>query len=240
MLRQRNVPYTKAMKKIIFVIFAHPDDEAFGPSGTLLIEKAAGHEVHLICATAGESGVNVDGHKDLASVRLDEWRRAGQLIGANSMHHLGYHDGHLKNNDFHPIAAAIEDIIAETIQGKDEGFQIELMSGDLNGISGHLDHILMSRVACYVFCRLKSKDPRTTRLRLICIPVEYMPESNCDWLYMDAGRRPDEINEVIDARQYKDKVFEIMRVHHSQRSDGEGHIERRGEAVAINHFIVIQ
>ena len=40
--------YTEHMKKIIFGIFAHPDDEAFGPSGTLLLETRSGTELHLI------------------------------------------------------------------------------------------------------------------------------------------------------------------------------------------------
>ena len=45
------------MKRVIFGIFAHPDDEAFGPSGTLLMETKAGTELHLITLTLGEAGI---------------------------------------------------------------------------------------------------------------------------------------------------------------------------------------
>ena len=54
------------MKKLLFGIFAHPDDEAFGPSATLYKAAQAGTDVHLIVVTDGDSGANVDGHKDLA------------------------------------------------------------------------------------------------------------------------------------------------------------------------------
>lgn len=228
------------MKKIIFGIFAHPDDEAFGPAATLLMEKAAGNEVHLICATAGKNGVNLDNVEDLSKVRLLEWHTAGELIGADSMHHLDYCDGCLQNQDFHEIAQKITDIVTATLSNYPKDIHVEFMSMDLNGITGHLDHIMMGRVACYVFYNLKKNDIRFTRIRLICVPKEQLPDSNCNWLYMDAGRSPEEIDEVIDGREYTDTVIKIIRTHHSQRHDGDSQITRLGDNVAINHFMVLE
>jgi LmbE family N-acetylglucosaminyl deacetylase len=227
------------MKKIIFGIFAHPDDEAFGPAGTLLMEKAAGNEVHLICATAGESGVNPDQHDALAIVRLEEWRNAGELIGADSMNYLGFKDGYLCNNDYHELADKITTIIERLTTDRDD-IEIELMSMDHNGVTGHLDHILVGRVATYVFYVLKEKNKKVTRLRLACLPRARAKHENCEWLYMDAGRTPDEVGEIIDAREHLDEVIAIMRTHHSQRADGERHISVRGDDVAVNHFLIIE
>ena len=64
------------MKKVIFGIFAHPDDESFGPSGTLLKLRRSGYDLHLIVLTDGEAGVNPDGIENLGEVRLQEWRRS--------------------------------------------------------------------------------------------------------------------------------------------------------------------
>ena len=41
--------------KPLVCIFAHPDDEAFGPGGTIA-KFAKKRPVYLICATKGESG----------------------------------------------------------------------------------------------------------------------------------------------------------------------------------------
>jgi len=41
--------------KPLVCIFAHPDDEAFGPGGTIA-KFAKQRPVYLICATKGESG----------------------------------------------------------------------------------------------------------------------------------------------------------------------------------------
>ena len=226
------------MKKIIFGIFAHPDDEAFGPSGTLIMEKAAGNEVHLICATAGDIGMNPDKLESLSLVRLEEWRKAGELIGADSMQYLGYKDGHLSNVLYHEVAEKIEAIVAAVVKDRDD-IEIEFMSMDLNGVTGHLDHIFMGRVACYVYFTMKAKDSRVTRLRLACLPESQVPAANCHWLYMEAGRTPAEIGETVDAREHLEQIISVMRAHHSQRDDGEGHIERLGDAIAINHFIVL-
>lgn len=224
------------MKKVIFGIFAHPDDEAFGPSGTLLMEKAAGNEIHLICATAGESGMNPDRHEDLAAVRLDEWRTAGTLLGADSMHHLGYKDGTLSNSVYLEIAGRIDEIVRRTVHGRDD-ITIEFMTIDLNGITGHIDHICIARIATYVYCNLKENDPRVARLRFACVSAEEFPESNCHWLYMERGRAASEITERIDASEHLDTILRIMRAHHTQRADCEALVAQLGDRIAINHFL---
>lgn len=225
------------MKKIIFGIFAHPDDEAFGPSGTLLLEARAGTELHLITLTAGQNGMNPDNHNDLGQVRLEEWRQAGQRIGATRMHHLGYIDGQLNNADLLSAATTIETIVRAAVESANDSCDIEFMTMDLNGISGHIDHIVAARAACLAFYRLKREGISMRRIRFACIPASLVPAPNVDFVFMEAGRPDNEIDEIIDARSVVEEVKLIMRSHHTQREDGETHIAQRGDDIAINYFI---
>lgn len=226
------------MKKLIFAIFAHPDDEAFGPSGTLLLEARAGSEVHLIGLTDGAAGMNPDNLPNLGSVRLTEWRKAGELLGAASQHHLGFRDGCLCNKDMIAASEQIVQLVKDVSAKHPDRHEIEFMTNDLNGITGHIDHIVAARAACHAFYTLKGAGLPLTRIRLTCIPHAYMPTVNTDWLFMEAGRRDDEIDETIDARALKNDILAIMQAHHTQRSDYEAHLKRRGEHIGLNYFIV--
>lgn len=229
------------MEKIIFAIFAHPDDESFGPSGTLIKEIKENHaEVHLITFTAGELGANPDNFDDLGAARLKEWHKAGQLIGAKSQHHLGYIDGSLSNSIYLESAEKILAIVQSVLQKNDQNTPVEFMSSDLNGISGHIDHIVAARVACYVFYKLKATDPRYQKIRLSCISIDRLPNPNTNWLYMEAGRTKSEISEVIDAREYQPQILKVMQAHQTQRSDYQGHIENRGKDIGLDYFITLR
>lgn len=226
------------MKKVIFGVFAHPDDEAFGASATLVKEiEENSADVHLVTFTYGEAGMNPDDVADLATTRRDEWHAAGKLIGASSMHYLRYKDGTLSNNIFLEAAARLEDIIRSVAADYDEP-TIEMISIDTNGVTGHIDHIVASRVAHYVYYKLRDI-LNITRLRLNALP-RTNDEPNIDFVYMEPGRTEDEISEVIDARQYVDRVYAIMCAHKSQRADGEAHIRNKGENVAVNYFVTIE
>lgn len=226
------------MKKIIFGIFAHPDDEAFGPSGTLLLETRAGAELHLITLTAGEHGTNPDNHADLGTVRLEEWRAAGKLIGATTMSHFGYIDGTLNNEVHIAITQRLEAMVRDVLATQTVPVDVEFMSFDLNGITGHIDHIVAARSACLAFYRLKAAGLPLSRIRLACLAHTHLSMPNTDFVYMEPGRGTQEINETIDARSVIDDVYAIMRTHHTQRNDSEAHIARLGDTVAINNFIV--
>lgn len=225
------------MKKIIFGVFAHPDDEAFGPAGTLLLETKSGTELHLICLTAGENGTNPDNDPNLGETRLREWQNAASLIGATTTHHLGYSDGHLDNMAMIEIAGQIRQIVAEHT-AKDA--EIEFMSLDPNGLTGHIDHIVASRAASLAFYTLKSHDQRLKRIRYACLSSEQYPTVQTDWIYMDAGRQPDEIHETVDARPLRNEIIAIMRCHASQRADCETNLAKHGDNLGLNYFIVAQ
>jgi LmbE family N-acetylglucosaminyl deacetylase len=228
------------MKKIIFGIFAHPDDEAFGPAGTLLLETKAGTELHLITLTAGENGTNPDNHQNLGQVRLDEWHNAANLIGAATTYHLGYADGHLDNVAMIDAATRIEKIVTEITSQSSDTVEIEFMTLDPNGLTGHIDHIVACRAACFVFYRLKATDSRLTRIRFACLPREQNPVIRTDWIYMDAGRPDGDIDETIDARLLRDEIIAIMACHATQRADYEAALKRQGNDLGLDHFIVAQ
>lgn len=225
-------------KKVLFGIFAHPDDETFGPCGTILQEISTGTEVHLVTLTAGDSGENPDGHDDLSVVRLNEWRTAGELMGASSMNCLGYRDGHLSNDSLLSAYPALEKLVKTVLKKHDAETEVEFMCFDLNGISGHIDHITTSRLACLVYYRLKLTDNRLKRIRFFCIPRERSPQVNTSWIYMEEGRSPEEIDETIDARQFNPTIAKAIRIHRSQRSDGERHIKHRGDDLGLNYFYI--
>lgn len=225
------------MQKILFGIFAHPDDEAFGPVATLLKEVADGTELHLIVLTGGENGSNPDNHPDLGEVRLQEWRAAGELIGATSMHHLGYIDGTLNNLNHLEITNKVADLVKETVAGRDD-ITIELMSLDLSGYTGHIDHIVAARSACLAFYRLRTEGLPMARVRLACLSREEVPAVHTGFVYMEPGKTPEEIDETVDGREFTDKIHEIMRLHHTQRADYEHVTASKADKLGINYFIV--
>lgn len=227
------------MQKVIFGIFAHPDDEAFGVSPTIIKEVHDGSIVHLVTLTSGQNGTNPDNDEDLGAVRLKEWKRGGELMGVHHMRHFGYTDSLLSNSILEEVAERIIELVARTLEDTPD-VSIEFITFDLNGISGHIDHIVAARAACLAFYRLKTHHPdEMARIRLRCIPASVLPQANTDWIYMDAGRSDGEIDEIIDAREYHDQIIEVIRAHHTQRHDGEGHISRYGEDIGLNYFVIL-
>jgi LmbE family N-acetylglucosaminyl deacetylase len=226
------------MNKIIFGIFAHPDDEAIGPAGMLLHETHGGAQLHLITLTRGEGGMNPDDATDLGAVRQKEWEQSGRLLGATGMHYLGYKDGHLDNTIMIEVAERLVELVKSTVKDVPEDTEIEFVAFDLNGLTGHIDHIVASRAACLAFYRLKETNKRFRRILLNCLPYSDWPADNSNWIYMEKGRHNQEIDEIVDARHLHDELLEVVRAHHSQRSDGETHIKNRGGNLGLNYFIV--
>jgi len=225
------------MNKIIFGIFAHPDDEAFGPSGALLKMVHEGAELHLITLTAGQAGMNPDNVPNLGVVRLEEWRAAGKLLGAKSMHHLGYNDGHLDNLAMIEIGSKLVELVKEVLSSAPSDTEVDFITLDLNGLTGHIDHIVATRAACFAFYKLKENDSRLKKIWFSCLTEEKYPAINTDWIFREKGRSSAEITEIVDARVFKEEIIKVARCHTTQRSDMEHFFRISGENLGLNYFI---
>lgn len=225
-------------KKLLFCIFAHPDDEAFGPAGTLILDARSGTEIHLITLTDGSNGANPDNVPALGATRLEEWRTAGKLMNVSGTHELGFTDGELNNISMQTASQQIEQIIKAELKSHTEPIQIELMSFDATGITGHIDHIVASRAAHYMFYKLKHEDLPLTRLRLYCLPRSVLPAPNIDWIYADPGRPSSEIDETRDISSVADEVRQVIHAHYSQRADAARRLATLDADMAADHFIV--
>jgi LmbE family N-acetylglucosaminyl deacetylase len=214
------------MKKVYIGVFAHPDDESFGPSGSLYTYIQNGADVFLICATTGQNGTNTDNHDDLGAVRYTEWLAAGKVLGAKEQFCLHYHDGELSNNMFHTIAAATQQYIEQIAEKYPEDTEFILLTFEPYGISGHIDHIVMSNVTSYIFEELRCKDTRFSDVHYYCIHIEDAPVATTDFVYMPHGKRPSEITITNDITSVFEIKKKIMRAHASQQADAESIIAR--------------
>ncbi|MEF3273131.1 MAG: PIG-L family deacetylase [Chloroflexus sp.] len=98
------------VRPTLLAIFAHPDDESFGPGGTLARYAWSGVAVHLICATGGEEGTVdpalLNGYDSVAALRRAELLRAAEALGLSSVTLLGYRDSGMPGTaaNRHPAA----------------------------------------------------------------------------------------------------------------------------------------
>jgi N-acetyl-1-D-myo-inositol-2-amino-2-deoxy-alpha-D-glucopyranoside deacetylase len=152
--------------RTLLAVFAHPDDESFGPGGTLAKYAAEGVAVHLICATRGEAGESDTPDPsgpgecaDLACQRERELRCAADILGLAGVHLLGYRDSGMAGSpaNQHPRALAQADPDALAGQVADLVRLLRpqvLITFNSFGGYGHPDHIAMHRATVTAFERL--------------------------------------------------------------------------------------
>ncbi len=203
------------MKKLLFGIFAHPDDEAFGPSGTLLKLADEGVDLHLICLTDGEAGQNPDEVPDLASLRLKEWQTAGHLLGASSSHALHYPDGGLESVSQTEVDEKVKDIVVEVLASYDLPSEVSFMTFEPQGLTGHKDHIFASELTA----RLAREMP-TSEVWYFCLNSDQAPLEGTEY-YQPRGREDSYINLEVDVTPWQDKKNQVMDAHYTQRRDAK-------------------
>ncbi len=171
-------------ERSLLAIFAHPDDEAFGVSGTLARYAAEGVRVKLICATRGEVGKITDPAlgevSDVGALRQKELERACEILGLKPPVFLDYHDSgrgeRLRRDDKRAL------INAEPIKLERELLkhiarhkpQIIVTFGP-HGIYGHPDHLVISQAATAAFWSAGSvMQPAPRRLFYAVMPASAM------------------------------------------------------------------
>ena len=152
--------------RTLLAVFAHPDDETFGPGGTLAKYAAEGVAVHLICATRGEVGESdlddLGDCEDLACRREQELRCAADVLGLTEIHFLGYQDSGMAGSpaNQHPRALVQADpnALAEQVADLMRRLRPQVaLTFDPYGGYGHPDHIAMHHATVAAFERLPER-----------------------------------------------------------------------------------
>ncbi len=134
----------------LLVILAHPDDESFGPGGTLAKYAQTGSAVHYLCGTRGESGTVdahlMNGYRDVAELRTHELLCAAKELGLAGVHFLGYRDSGMVGtgdnaNEQSLHSAPLGDVAQRIISHIDKLNPDAILTHDQFGGYGHPDHI---------------------------------------------------------------------------------------------------
>ncbi|WP_208587972.1 bacillithiol biosynthesis deacetylase BshB2 [Gracilibacillus suaedae] len=96
------------MSEHVVVIYPHPDDEAFGASGTITTFREKGVPVTYLCGTLGEMGRNMGNptfatRETLPEIRKNELIKACEVLDIN-LEMLGYRDKTLEFESTEEVA----------------------------------------------------------------------------------------------------------------------------------------
>lgn len=215
-------------KPSLVAIFAHPDDEAFGPAGTIATYSKT-HSVYIICATRGDAGENHSGQEgiDIGEMREREMKRSADVLGVEEVFFLDYKDGTLSNNKYHSIAQDIQDII-DTIKPE------ILLTYENRGVSGHLDHVAMSLITYYVF----HKVDYTKRLLSYTILKEQTDQMRDYFVYVPHGYKRDSVDLIVDTSSVWELKRKALHEHKSQVKDVSRMLGRMEKAPKEEYFLV--
>jgi N-acetyl-1-D-myo-inositol-2-amino-2-deoxy-alpha-D-glucopyranoside deacetylase len=144
--------------KRLLLAFPHPDDESFGPGGTIAKYAREGVDVHYVCATRGEVGTvdaellkpyeHLPEDQRLGALRGQELRCASDILGLTGLHYLGYRDsgmtGSPDNQDPRAFINADPDrVTGQLVKIFREVKPQVVVTFDPFGGYGHPDHIFI-------------------------------------------------------------------------------------------------
>lgn len=191
----------------LLAVFAHPDDEACGPAGTLARYAAEGVAVKIVCLTRGGAGGSPE-------ARAAEVARSARVLGAG-LELWDYPDGDLPRSDLWEIVARLVEVIRRDRPG------VVITFGP-DQLSQHPDHVIVGWLTTLAFhlagdCELWPGS---------------LPQYAPDWLYFSVSPEAAErlspcCRAVVDVAPYLRERLAALESHVSQRSCTESFLEGR-------------
>jgi LmbE family N-acetylglucosaminyl deacetylase len=122
-------------------VFAHPDDECYGPGGAIARYALSGVDVRVLMFTRGEAGsIGVSGEipgRELSRLRTRELACSCRALGVRSHRILGVPDKGVGRAD-------PERAVAEIARDIDDHRPHVVLTFHGRGVSGHPDHIAVA------------------------------------------------------------------------------------------------
>ena len=182
----------------VLVVFPHPDDEAYGVSGTIMKYIDAGVPVTYACLTFGDMGRSLGyppfaTRESLHEIRKQEVEKSAKIMGLTDLRLLGYRD---KTLEFEPpghMASVMKDLIDELNPSTIISFYPEY--------SVHPDHEATAEAVVDAVTEMNLAD--RPKLQLVAFDKNTLE---------DLGE-PDIINDITG---YEDRKEQVMAAHISQ------------------------
>jgi mycothiol S-conjugate amidase len=150
--------------RCILSVHAHPDDEASKGAPTIARYRAEGVRSVLVTCTGGEEGEILNPAMDLPEVRenlhevrLDELRRAAEIIGYDEVVLLGYRDSGMPDSEANAHPEAFANVELDEAVGALVGIirrtrpQVILTYGDDQQGYPHPDHLRVHDISVPAF-----------------------------------------------------------------------------------------
>jgi bacillithiol biosynthesis deacetylase BshB2 len=182
----------------VLVVFPHPDDEAFGVSGTIATHVKNGTPVTYACLTLGEMGRNMGNppftnRENLPKIRKEELKEAARVLGIQDLRMLGFRDKTIEFEDEEKLANRMLALIEEV--------NPSLIITFYPGYSVHPDHDATGAAVV----RAVENMPAAARPTLHCVAFS----NNC----VEEIGEPDILNNISPVAETK---MAAIQAHRSQ------------------------
>lgn len=196
----------------VLVVFPHPDDEAFGVSGTIASYVDMGTPVTYACLTLGEMGRNMGNpifanRETLPLVRKKELQAAAAALGIQDLRMMGLRDKTVEFEEEEKLVAMMTSLLEE--------LNPSLVITFYPGYSVHPDHEACGRAVVEAVSRMEAG----ARPKLHCVAFSKGHEEFIG--------KPDVIHQITDVLP---KKMVALRAHRSQTEQWTAEIEPKIES----------
>jgi LmbE family N-acetylglucosaminyl deacetylase len=132
----------------LLCVTAHPDDEAGGFGGSLLLYASRGVETHVICLTPGQAATHrgaARSDKELAAMRREEFQASCRVLKIARGEVLDHPDAGLERVDFYAMVGELVERIRQIRP------HVILTIGPEGAVTAHPDHSMVSLFATLAF-----------------------------------------------------------------------------------------
>ncbi|GEK35056.1 bacillithiol biosynthesis deacetylase BshB2 [Kurthia sibirica] len=205
----------------ILVVFPHPDDEAFGTSGTLAQYANAGVPITYACLTLGEMGRNLGNppfatRETLPLIRKAELEASAKAIGIQDLRMMGLRDKTVEFEDDEKMVQMMTSLIDE--------LNPSLIMTFYPNYAVHPDHEATAKAVVRAVRRMAPAD--RPRLYGLAFANNTLAELG----------QPDITNDIRDVKEHK---MNSMKAHSSQTGwmmQEESKREEDGDTAEHNWF----
>ncbi len=201
--------------KRLLAVWAHPDDEAFGPAGSMRLARDHGWSTAIVTATRGDAGqsdaIPLRPGQTIGDVREAELRAACKVLAVDQLHSWHYPDGGLADVPANELAGRVLDVMREWRP------TVVLTFGP-DGITGHPDHLAINVATQQAFMNLRAELGADGPQRLYYTTVR--PGRTIEHP-MGEAPPPPRPTTIVDVHQYAAVKRAALACHRSQKAEWE-------------------